>query len=112
MNYCPNPKCICHTQKGIDYYGKNNWYKKHGFYETSQYKKIRRYRCKFCGKTFSERKNTDSWYFHRDDIDSHKMLNKWCEGKTLQQLANSNHCSITMIRTRISRVLSKDSNFV
>lgn len=97
---CPNPECPCH-----DYLiaRKNDWKALHGTYESAVYGRVRRYRCRFCGKTFTERLESRNYRLHRDDIDIGELFRLWCSGASVNQLARKFHCTTSMVKTRIRR---------
>jgi len=48
--FCPKPECRHHTLKSQG----NDWYYHYGYHSTKAFGKVRRYKCKSCGKTFSD----------------------------------------------------------
>ncbi|MFA6933998.1 MAG: hypothetical protein WCR70_01920 [Sphaerochaetaceae bacterium] len=101
--HCPNPDCICNRAKG--FYDRP-WYSPHGTYHNAAQGKVRRYRCQYCGATFSERQATDHWYLHRDDIDGYSLVYDWLvKGYSLSMLALHHDCSIQAIITRVKRAV-------
>lgn len=50
--FCPNPECPLHAYQINQKRGK--WYSKDGFYTSSLFGKIQRYKCKYCKIRFSE----------------------------------------------------------
>ncbi len=103
---CPNPDCSWHDPGKIPKGEK--WYRKHGYYESAQHGRIRRYICLKCHKTFSERTcGDDSYYLHFDDIDVSELGRAWLAGEPLKVIAARNGITVGMVRTRLRRLSSK-----
>jgi hypothetical protein len=61
--FCPNRSCILHyppIPEGLD------WYYLWGTYSTRTYGRVRRYKCRFCGKTFSDQSYELNYYAKKD----------------------------------------------
>lgn len=101
--FCPNPDCPNHE---FEHVISKKWFSPHGSYycQDNPMKRIRRYRCDICGKTFSETYFTRSWHLQRRDIDEMELLFEWCKGTTVVNLAQRFHCSMRAIENRISRM--------
>ena len=48
--FCPNPGCSAHRLDLDD----EHWYYRYGFHATRAFGRVQRYRCRRCGKTFSD----------------------------------------------------------
>jgi hypothetical protein len=48
--FCPNPRCRRHRLGQSD----STWYYRHGHHDTHAFGRVQRYRCRACGRTFSD----------------------------------------------------------
>lgn len=48
--FCPRPGCPAHRLDPPA----SRWFYRHGFHDTIAFGRVRRYRCRYCGKTFSD----------------------------------------------------------
>ena len=48
--FCPDPDCSAHRLDLDD----STWYYRHGFHNTKAFGRVQRYRCRRCGRTFSD----------------------------------------------------------
>lgn len=65
--FCPNPQCHCHWPEIQHHLVTHaiSWYKKIGDYKTHLHGPVQRYRCLFCGKTFSSQTFSLDYYVKR-----------------------------------------------
>jgi len=101
--HCPNPECPNHEAGTLT---ENPWFSPHGWYhcQSDPKRKIRRYRCDLCGKTFSETYFTRYWHLQRRDIDEIELLFEWCKGTSVHDLSERFGCSCKAIENRITRM--------
>jgi hypothetical protein len=59
--FCPNPRCPYSRQFHFD----SRWYIKDGFHATKAFGLVQRYRCKHCGKTFSDQTFSLNYYLKK-----------------------------------------------
>lgn len=102
---CPNPDCLFHR---AEFARKTKWKAPHGSYKSKQHGILKRYRCLYCGKTFSERRGDDSFRLHRDDIDGGELVKLRSSGVKLKDIADMYGCTVIMVRTRIKRHCEKE----
>ncbi len=98
---CPNPECKWHCKEAIP--KGMRWYRKHGYYYSSQHGRITRYICLNCHQTFSDRTRMADFYLHYDHYSILEIGLAWLQGKTLKQIARDQGISIQMVRTRLKR---------
>ena len=48
--FCPNPSCSAHSLEPPGF----TWFVRHGFHTTNAFCRVQRYKCRLCGKTFSD----------------------------------------------------------
>ena len=101
MEHCPNPDCIwfdpAKIPQGLV------WYRKHGYYESGQHGRIRRFYCMNCGRTFSARTSRKEWYLHYDDISIPSLAEAWLAGGSVKEIARNYGISRQMVVTRLKR---------
>ena len=101
MDHCPNPDCIwfdpAKIPEGLV------WYRKHGYYESGQHGRIRRFYCINCGRTFSARTSSKEWYLHFDDISIPSLAEAWLAGGSVKEIARNYGISRQMVVTRLKR---------
>jgi transposase-like protein len=91
---CPNPACEnCHAPGA-------NFTRKRGYYTPKSLgHRLARYQCKACGRTFSNRTESDDARQHRPDIN--KLLPRLlCSGVTMRRAAWILACSYNTVRAR------------
>lgn len=98
---CPNPLCEWHHKNNLP--TSYRWYKSHGFYQTKQHKKIPRYVCINCGRTFTLRTGAKHWHLRDDTIDFRELAVQWSSGGTICEMAKKYGVSTQTIRTRLKR---------
>jgi transposase-like protein len=106
MNYppfCPNEKCRNHFLKKPD----NSMFARNGYYSSKLHKKLHVFRCKQCGRKFSERTFSVDYYFHRE-IPYETVLNEIISCSGIRSIGRNMKCSRGIIQRRISR-LSKQA---
>ena len=110
MKCCPNPDCPNHDPERVR---RIHWYSPHGSY-LSNGQRLLRYRCNFCGRTFSETYFTRSWHLSRTDVDEMALLFEWCKGTKVHQLSKMFDCSPRVITNRIERMqkLAREKHIV
>lgn len=101
IDFCPNKDCEKH-QKGTS--NKPKWYNRYGFYYSKRLKKrIQRFKCKKCGKTFSEQTfHVDYWIKITINYDEIEVMNRTI--RTISEMAKLKNVSYSVIRNRIERL--------
>jgi len=59
--FCPNPRCPYSRQ----FHFATRWYIKEGFHATKAFGPVQRYRCRHCGKTFSDQTFSLNYYLKK-----------------------------------------------
>lgn len=95
--FCPNSKCINHSPKSSA-----RWFSYHGTYSSCGQLR-QRYRCKCCGKTFSERSLSIDYWTHRN-IDYLELITHFASGYSVRGLARFFRTSTQTIQNRFGRL--------
>lgn len=99
--FCPNVDCENNVAEGLE---GTNWYIRFGFYFNKRLKKkIQRFRCKNCGKTFSVQTfMVDYWI--KITIDYKELIELNTTIATISEMARMKGVSYSVIRNRIERL--------
>ena len=96
--FCPRRSCCDHLLHGDRYR-----YKRYGFYSTKRYKRVQRFYCHGCRKTFSTRTFSLTYYRKRPELMRHVAAGV-VAGSALRQIARSLDCSVTTIANIAARL--------
>jgi transposase-like protein len=97
--YCPCLICDLH-KKDLDLH---RWYNKAGEYKTKAFDKVQRYRCKACGKYFSEQTfNID--YYAKKVIDYKELLKKVVSTSSTRDIARDFEISTGTVQNKLFRL--------
>lgn len=94
---CPESNCPNHKPHTCD-----QWFDYHGSYQSCE-KKVQRYRCRRCGRTFSERTLSIDYWTH-SHIDYRAIIALFTSGFSLRALARYFNTTIKTIQNRIGRL--------
>jgi hypothetical protein len=95
--FCPNSCCPNHSpQRG------RQWFDYHGTYSSCGITR-QRYRCRRCGKTFSERSLSIDYWTHRS-IDYGELVTHFASGFSVRGLARYFHTTTHTIQNRFNRL--------
>ena len=103
--FCPDPECQYHDKRiciGI------LWWIHRGFYATQTKGPIQRYRCKKCGRSFTERIFYTDYYAKRIDIDLKDLLFHYCNGFSQRALADHYKCTTRTIAHKL-QIISRQA---
>ena len=95
--FCPDSTCPNHHPPPLAH-----WFDYHGSY-VSCGKTVRRYRCRSCGRTFSERTLSIDYWTHRH-IDYWQIIEFCALGLSLRGLSRHFHTSVKTIQNRFGRL--------
>jgi transposase-like protein len=95
--FCPRSNCPNHYPDSS-----TQWFDYHGTY-TSCGLTRQRYRCRHCGKTFSERTLSIDYWTHRH-IDYDKLIEHFASGYSVRGLGRHFHTNTQTIQNRFSRL--------
>ena len=95
--HCPNPSCPhFHTQP-------TRWKVHFGFYDTAAHGRIRRYRCRSCGATFSDQ--TESMhYFAKRRLPLKAISTTLTGGSSMREIAKRYHVTPAAIQNAVLRL--------
>jgi len=94
---CPDSSCPNHRPDPS-----THWFDHHGTYPSCGIKR-QRYKCRRCGKTFSERTLSIDYWTHRS-IDYNELITLFSSGFSLRGLARYFNTTTETIQNRISRL--------
>jgi len=98
--FCPWPSCTEHRRRQPGYR-----FRRHGFFSTAQRRRIPRFRCRTCGRTFSRQTFAVSYYRKRPGLLS-PVAAALVAGSALRQIARSLSCApntVARISARLGR---------
>lgn len=96
--FCPNPDCKAHLNPPME----KRWYRRSGYHHNQRYGRIPRVRCRFCGKSFSQRSFAlDFW--SQQDIPWDTLLEAMKEHLSLRKIAKEWKCTHKLVSNRIAR---------
>ena len=94
--FCPDSSCTNHRPPG------RQWFDYHGWY-ISCGKVVKRYRCRSCGRTFSNRTLSIDYWTH-SHLDYEKLITLFVSGFSLRGLSRYFQTSVKTIQNRLSRL--------
>lgn len=98
--FCPWQGCTEHQRRQPGYR-----FRRHGFFSTAQRRRIPRFRCRACGRTFSRQTFAVSYYRKRPAL-LRPVAAGLVAGSALRQIARSLHCApntVARISARLGR---------
>jgi len=95
--FCPDSSCPNHKPNAL-----SQWFAYHGSYSSCG-QQHRRYRCRSCGRTFSQRTLSIDYWTH-SHIDYDELINHFASGYSLRGLSRHFHTSVKTIQDRFSRL--------
>ena len=98
--FCPRRSCSDHLLRDRGYR-----YKRYGFYSTKRYKRVQRFFCHGCRKTFSTRTFSLTYYRKRPEL-LQPIASGLVAGSALRQIARSLNCAPSTV-ARISARLGR-----
>ena len=100
--FCANPCCQFHDPQIV----RNTaapFCRRIGWYATNVAGNIQRFRCRGCGKTFSERTFRLDYYTKRA-VQYQELLRELSSGESLSAMARRHHCSPACVQNRLERL--------
>jgi len=97
--FCASPSCELHRRPGSSPYTQ---YTAWGFYKTSAFGRVQRFRCALCGKTFSSQTFRLDYYAKRL-LDYEDISRRLCSCESLSAIGRATRASVDSISNRISR---------
>lgn len=95
--FCPTIRCPNHTPET-----KSQWFDYHGSYASGGHRR-QRYRCRRCGKTFSQRTLSID-YWTRRHIDFDELISHFASGYSIRALARHFQTTTHTIQNRFTRL--------
>lgn len=97
MRICPHPDCPYHLPGDpAGRFYPHGSYLRHGH-------PVQRFRCRACGRTFSDRSSSIDHWTHRE-IDYQQLMHLFCSGFSLRALSRHFGTSVKTIQNRIGRL--------
>jgi len=97
--FCPNPHCTYSRQ----FHYHSRWYTKEGCHSTKAFGTVQRYRCKYCGKTFSDQTFSLNYYLKKKTDFAH-LLDQFISSNSDCFIARQNRLSFESVRIRRDRL--------
>jgi transposase-like protein len=97
--FCPNTGCVLH-KKSLDF---DDWYYRYGTYETKTFGTVRRYKCRKCGKTFSEQTFSID-YYAKKAINYEELLKKLISTSSTRDISRDFNISTGTVSNKITRL--------
>lgn len=108
--FCPNPSCPRHgaaNPAGIrasdPLLEPESWFEPHGEYRTKAYGHVPRFRCRWCGRTFSTQTFSTRYYLKRPAKLKAVFLHT-CEGMSGRAIGRILHLSPRSVQNRVERL--------
>ncbi|GAB1432035.1 hypothetical protein MASR2M29_06600 [Spirochaetota bacterium] len=98
--FCPNPKCSHHHS--IEEAFRPYW-QHYGYHNTKVVGKVKRFKCKACKKSFSER-SFSIHYYTKKNLDLKEIHRAISQSESLSSIARKLRCSEDSIQNRIDRL--------
>ena len=98
--FCPRPSCIHHNS---DQPLPENWYKKTQTYHTLSFGDVQCFRCRSCGKGFSQKTFHLEYWVHRR-VDIPRIFQSLASGSGIRQTGRAMGCSDSLIANRYTRL--------
>jgi len=98
--FCTNPHCSLHFPHAS---AGECYFKKNGTHYTQVVGSVQRYKCRLCGKTFSDRSFSID-YWTRKTLDYLRIHRATSEGESVSAVARSLGCSWESVQNRIGRL--------
>lgn len=98
--FCPNPKCVFHNAREADY---SKYWLRYGYHNTKVVGKVRRFKCKACQKSFSER-TFSVHYYTKKNLDVKAISMAVNRSESLSSIGRKLGCNGDSITNRINRL--------
>lgn len=92
---CPNEACVNHHSPPADFYRKNGWFKRQ-----HDNRKVPRYQCLACGKSFCSTQTQINVHQHRPDL-NRKIFGLAVSGATMRRIADLTGCHKDTVQAKI-----------
>ncbi len=100
--FCPNPVCPHHKADSASF-PIFRFYTRIGFYLTAVVGLVERFKCKSCGRSFSERTFSID-YYTKKNLDNREIFRSIGEGESVSSISRHLQCSLNSIRNRLDRL--------
>ena len=97
--YCPNGECSNH----IKLFGTGGWYQKAGTYRTRAFGEVQRYKCRTCGKTFSDQSFSID-YYAKKNVDYTTLYWLVSSSISLNAVGRALNISFSTVANRLERM--------
>jgi len=104
--FCPRVGCRAHSLTPPE----DSWFHRHGFHLTKAFGRVQRYRCRLCGKTFSDQTFLLN-YWLKKPTDFRSLGRQINSGSSSNFVARHHHLSADSMRIRADR-LARNSLFL
>jgi len=105
--FCPRSSCIHHNS---DLPLPDNWFKKTQIYHTLSFGNIQCFRCRSCGKGFSQKTFHLEYWVHRR-VDIPRIFDSLASGSGIRQTGRAMGCSDSLIANRHARLSRQALSF-
>ncbi|MFP4180797.1 MAG: hypothetical protein ACLFSA_12150, partial [Spirochaetaceae bacterium] len=100
--FCPNKECGLHLPENAED-SPERWFYVAGYYHTKAFGSVRRFRCRSCGRGFSEQTFRLDYYI-KHPIDYRQVFERIISGAGLRSIARNFAVSHQLIANRLSRM--------
>ncbi|MFP4179579.1 MAG: hypothetical protein ACLFSA_05950, partial [Spirochaetaceae bacterium] len=100
--FCPNKECGLHLPENAED-SPERWFYVAGYYHTKAFGSVRRFRCRSCGRGFSEQTFRLDYYI-KHPIDYRQVFERIISGAGLRSIARNFAVSHQLITNRLSRM--------
>jgi transposase-like protein len=101
ITFCPNPHCRFHNPRQFDPH--SSWYIHYGYHLTKVVGPVRRYKCKLCGRSFSDR-TFDIDYYTKRSIPYDQIFLRLVTAESVSGIGRNLEISAPSIQNRIDRL--------
>lgn len=99
--FCPNPSCAQHFRSTESPMGK--WYQAAGWYSTKSFGHVRRFRCRVCGRWFSQQSFSIDYRAHKK-VDYRELLTRHASSASGRAICRAMALSQGTVQNRIDRL--------
>ena len=101
IKFCPNPSCRLHDPKVV--VSHSSWHIHYGYHQTKVVGLVRRYKCKLCGKSFSDR-TFDIDYYTKKTIPYDQVFLRLATSESVSGIGRNLQVCAPSIQNRIDRL--------
>lgn len=95
---CPNAACVNHQAPPADFYRKNGWFKRQ-----HDNRKVPRYQCRACGRSFCSTQTQTNVHQHRPDL-NRQIFGMAVSGTNMRRIATLTCCHKDTVQAKVEHL--------